>query len=591
VTRTIQVGDSVQALNVGDLPNLGTVTDGALLVGHRGGTGVFSASAMLRYVSAAIATSKAGVVSVIAFGATGDGVTNDAPFIQAAIDAVGAGTVVMPTGTYRITSAIKLRPFVTLQGYGNAILKQGNAANLDALVDFNSYAAVYADVSGLIIDGNRAANTETDLVALVSSAQQGASVTDCVLQNAPGRGVRITGGPGTRVENNTFNSTFSFAATLFGPSPDTLVNASVCNNVFYNIGAFCIGVVWMSQVRISGNRSVAVKAVQRVTTAGTVVAFLSGTNFTALRNGMFIRINQVEHQILTVNSATSLTLAVTAGNQTNVPSVAGTADQINVDSSSFVTITDNHIYGGMSGGIVIHNAQGATNGLCTVIAGNSITECGNMGIALATAGATSLDGTVISHNTVTNCGCGTANVAGSNDGIWIIGGTTNNTVIVGNYSRDLGGGSQEYGVYVDASVPASVMHAGNILAGSIAPSFGLGWHAYTPTVASVTGAIATSSAAGRYHRIDSTVFFEASVTITSNGTGGGAVAIGLPLTSLGGLGGSSVVSGRATTISGNMLCGDIGGNADVVNVQNYDNTYPGASGEVLVISGTYEAKL
>ena len=47
------------------------------------------------------ATSK--IVSVINFGAKGDGVTNDAPAIQSAVDAVaqaGGGTVLVPAGTY-----------------------------------------------------------------------------------------------------------------------------------------------------------------------------------------------------------------------------------------------------------------------------------------------------------------------------------------------------------------------------------------------------------------------------------------------------------------------------------------------------------
>jgi hypothetical protein len=60
-----------------------------------------------------------GKVSVKYFGATGDGTTDDVLAVQAAIDAVqemGGGTVYFPPGTYRITTSITLREFVSLKG-------------------------------------------------------------------------------------------------------------------------------------------------------------------------------------------------------------------------------------------------------------------------------------------------------------------------------------------------------------------------------------------------------------------------------------------------------------------------------------------
>jgi len=60
-----------------------------------------------------------GVINIKAFGAVGDGVTDDAPAIQAAIDSLPSdgGTVWVPTGTYLINSTIRLETrSITLMG-------------------------------------------------------------------------------------------------------------------------------------------------------------------------------------------------------------------------------------------------------------------------------------------------------------------------------------------------------------------------------------------------------------------------------------------------------------------------------------------
>jgi polygalacturonase len=51
------------------------------------------------------------VINVKTFGAKGDGVTDDTAAIQAAVDYVfsaGGGTLAFPTGTYRVTTIVKV---------------------------------------------------------------------------------------------------------------------------------------------------------------------------------------------------------------------------------------------------------------------------------------------------------------------------------------------------------------------------------------------------------------------------------------------------------------------------------------------------
>ena len=59
-----------------------------------------------------------GVFNAKAFGAKGDGITDDTAAIQAAIDAVpsSGGVVFIPVGIYRLTSTINLKPNMVLRG-------------------------------------------------------------------------------------------------------------------------------------------------------------------------------------------------------------------------------------------------------------------------------------------------------------------------------------------------------------------------------------------------------------------------------------------------------------------------------------------
>lgn len=110
------------------------------------------------------------------------------------------------------------------------------------------------------------------------------------------------------------------------------------------------------------------------------------------------------------------------------------------------------------------------------------------------------------------------------------------------------------------------------------------WRDYTPTVSSGTGALTTASAVGRYKLFNDTCVVHMSITITTNGTGGGDVRASLPVkcSSVG-----PTIPGHGRGSTGKMLQTIITGSATNVIVYNYDNTYPGADGMTLFVVAIY----
>lgn len=87
-------------------------------------------------------------INVKRFGAVGNGIADDTSAIQAAIDAVTVGTVYLPTGTYKITSALTLHSNVTLRGDGD-----GKTVISQASTGANGLTGV--DVSSVTINNLR----------------------------------------------------------------------------------------------------------------------------------------------------------------------------------------------------------------------------------------------------------------------------------------------------------------------------------------------------------------------------------------------------------------------------------------------------
>jgi hypothetical protein len=139
-------------LRISQLPDLGAVQDNDVFPATRANSGKISAAAIKAYVSTDLAAlGPAGTVTSSSrfagvgqagtgyftpdairdyvntgkvfypYGATGNGVTDDSPAIQAAINlasSAGGGTVLLPVGRFKLLSSLTIRPYVRLQGMG-----------------------------------------------------------------------------------------------------------------------------------------------------------------------------------------------------------------------------------------------------------------------------------------------------------------------------------------------------------------------------------------------------------------------------------------------------------------------------------------
>jgi hypothetical protein len=111
------------------------------------------------------------------------------------------------------------------------------------------------------------------------------------------------------------------------------------------------------------------------------------------------------------------------------------------------------------------------------------------------------------------------------------------------------------------------------------------WTVYTPTITSATGTISTLGPVSCAYRVDGkTVNIRINATITTNGTAATLVYATLPIAAKAGE--HFILHGREDGLTGSALQGNAFGTG--VSITRYDNAYPGGSGAVIYLTGTYE---
>lgn len=133
--------------------------------------------------------------------------------------------------------------------------------------------------------------------------------------------------------------------------------------------------------------------------------------------------------------------------------------------------------------------------------------------------------------------------------------------------------------------------ASNLTSGTLAVARGgvdqTAYTTWTPTISCGAGTITTlGTVTARRTQIGKIVFFYLSVTITTNGTCASNVNATLPVAAITSVDQNGV--GRENGVTGKMLYARIVSGTSNMAMTFYDNTFPGANGAVLQVSGFYE---
>jgi hypothetical protein len=180
----------------GDLPGnvLGsaaklTTARSISLTGAVTGTVNFDGSANVSMTTTAASVANEGVF-VTAFGATGNGTTDDSTAIQNAIDSLDStvgGIVYFPSGTYRINVALTVGNNVSIIGIGKATIKRGAAINNLMRNKANGVTGGWTAHTGVIVenmtfDGNAASYGGTQCTLLTFGHSSYGRIKQCTFK-------------------------------------------------------------------------------------------------------------------------------------------------------------------------------------------------------------------------------------------------------------------------------------------------------------------------------------------------------------------------------------------------------------------------
>lgn len=379
-------------------------------------------------------------VSVKDFGAIGNGTADDTTAIQAAIDSLSAtgGAAFFPPGTYIISSPISMRANVTLWStlYA-ATIKQKDSANLTTLIDFSTNTATGAQLTGLVIDGNKANNGNnitTERFALFVYDTDDVNIENCEVKNCCGHGVYVRNGKRVRVQSNTIRDSLMYGVYVNNALPNEQNAPIIENNTFLLVSWHNILISQSRSARIINNYIFAQRTSgQFVTVSGNTASLVSGPDFSSIQPGSFLIYDGgIEALILSRDSNTQLTLQGTPGNRTNVAAATGAADLISVGDSASTIVAENVIVGGASLGISLYSTAGK-NHLNTQVCNNLTEATGSAGFSVQTAGASSAVREVsFTDNTAIDSGLnGAASDSNTLTGLYVSG-TSNNIAVTGN---------------------------------------------------------------------------------------------------------------------------------------------------------------
>ena len=484
-------------------------------------------------------------VSVKDFGAVGDGTTDDSAAINAAI--ASNRNIYFPAGTYFIASPIRVntKSNVMLQGAGVdvAIIKCSPSATFTvSALDIRSSTSV--SVNGLTVDSNSNSSLNSLAVVLFLVCTDTAFSDSKILHSFVGIGINSC--TRFRVERNYLRK--NAIATTLNYNINVSSNVSVStqgevnDNFCLNSGSGFLG----NQINISRNQFINNSYGAGIATFGVSLAPIAG-----FFGNYYVSDNTCHN-----------------GTQRDSDGFMVAGMEI---SGPYSRIENNTLSSNAGEGIRLFAYQS----ICT---GNIVFDNGTgLDGTFRQAGITAWDQTLYPFSSASY------------------------SLISGNRCFDSGGGTQLFGYYEQQSTLVGMTVQGNNLDNNatgpyvLLSSKALNTYDfntvvnYTPTMISTAGTITTVGAIqGQYFLKGRIVYFQAQGTITTNGTGAGAIQMSLPIQASSTATSRWVVLGRGDAISGNSLIGVIAAGGLQVVLTNYNATYPGANGERIAVTGWYQ---
>lgn len=523
---------------------------------------------VLRTEAGAVATTQhqvnqAALLNLMVFDSTIDntGVADITTKLQAALNSASGGLFI-PAGNYKFSA-------VSVPTTCHAIVGAGAGATVLVCggVTANVWISLNAALQGFVFrDLSITQNKTTFSAATAIYCDTSSYVT---------------------VENIVFNDAGRLAIITYG------TDSTIRNCTFISFGQTAI-VIDLGAQRITVENN-------KILSAGTSHGI--SINATGSGGRHVINDNYVFHA-----GTASFCISITAPDTvvSNNRCVTNTAEGINVQDVSFVSVTDNIITCEAShADFAISLFAAVTAVEKCVVSGNRMHNSGKSGIGLASAtgGASFCRYNHIVGNLISDpvqLGAGVTALA--RGGIILYGPNTSantvqanrildeaNNMLYGVVEWNDGSGNPGTNNLLDNNVLTK--GAGFLSEAKILTTASKVWftdfESYTPTITSGTGTITTTVInAAKFKPRGKQIFLRLDITITTNGTGATNIQATLP-TGYNAVAGSGVLNGKESVVTGSAITGDCSSTS--CTIKTYNNAYPGADTARLILDGFYEA--
>jgi len=372
------------------------------------------------------------ILSVKNFGAIGDGVSNDAGPIAAAISAAAArgngAPVFLPAGTYLIGQKLTIPSNISIFSNGGAKVRVADNVN-DHAFQINSGASK-VKISGFEIDGNKANNAGGCGIACTGTGASYVTVQDMHIHDCDADGVRFVGS--TSVNNVIVSGCVAENNGSAGITSDntiqyfTWVNNIARNNGTHGIGLIGIGLdgtITGNEAHDNGQGTPTADNFTGYNSSNARIVVSSNVSRGGLNNGIHFGGNDISYigNIATNATQYGIVHSSSGGAVSNAATITGNVSRSNSGAAGIWI--ENCNSGVVSGNICSSNSAGH---------GILITACSNLSISGNTCRSNGVDG--IRNDTASSSMSIIGNTCSSNGGDGLQIDNVSSSTISGNTS-------------------------------------------------------------------------------------------------------------------------------------------------------------